>query len=380
MFYWHFESRSDSQKDPLVFWLTGGPGCSSVTALFAENGPYKIRDDLNLTKNPYSWNEHSNIVYVDQPVGTGFSKAGLNEFVVDENGVAADFFQFLQDFYTLFPQYAGREMFVTGESYAGHYIPAITAKIVTEKDTRMNLVGVAIGNGLVDPYNQYQEYVNYAYENNLIGNIQYVLLKGAFYICKQMIKYNIPFVLTMKECQMSVEAIMGNPMKPKFNKYDIREKCDVPPRCYDFSQISKFLMRQDVIGLLGVQGRQWANCKDDVRRALYTDWMLNLSPKITLLLDIKINILVYTGDKDFICNWRGGEKWTNNVQWAKKEEFQKAEYKKWYSFGEIKSVDNLHFLRVYDAGHMVPMNKPEASLKMINQFYSNIYLTILQIP
>lgn len=60
-------------------------------------------------------------------------------------------------------------MFVTGESYAGHYVPAIGAKIVNEKDPKVNLVAVAIGNGLVDPYNQYPEYATFAYENNLIG-------------------------------------------------------------------------------------------------------------------------------------------------------------------------------------------------------------------
>jgi len=66
-------SRGDKDNDPLVFWLTGGPGCSSELAVFFENGPWKINEDLSLSKNPYSWNEHSNIVFVDQPVGTGFS-------------------------------------------------------------------------------------------------------------------------------------------------------------------------------------------------------------------------------------------------------------------------------------------------------------------
>ena len=73
LFYWLFKSRGDMTNDPLVFWLTGGPGCSSEIAIFFENGPYHIKDDLSLTINSNSWNEHANVVYMDQPLGTGFS-------------------------------------------------------------------------------------------------------------------------------------------------------------------------------------------------------------------------------------------------------------------------------------------------------------------
>jgi len=70
MFYWHFESRSDPSTDPLVIWLSGGPGSSSLVNLFLENGPFSILDDLTLIKNIYSWNNKANLVFVDQPLGT----------------------------------------------------------------------------------------------------------------------------------------------------------------------------------------------------------------------------------------------------------------------------------------------------------------------
>jgi len=65
LFYWWFESRNVPASDPLVIWLTGGPGCSSELALFEENGPYKINQNLTLTTNPYSWNNFANLLYVD---------------------------------------------------------------------------------------------------------------------------------------------------------------------------------------------------------------------------------------------------------------------------------------------------------------------------
>jgi len=74
MFYIYFESRNEASTDPLVLWLTGGPGCASEVALFFENGPYKINDDLTLEGNPETWNTFANLLYVDNPIGTGFSR------------------------------------------------------------------------------------------------------------------------------------------------------------------------------------------------------------------------------------------------------------------------------------------------------------------
>jgi len=65
IFYWHFESKLNPSSDPLVIWLNGGPGCSSLLGLFTENGPYTINDDLTLNANPYAWNQQANVVFVD---------------------------------------------------------------------------------------------------------------------------------------------------------------------------------------------------------------------------------------------------------------------------------------------------------------------------
>jgi carboxypeptidase C (cathepsin A) len=64
LYYWFFESRQSPETAPLVFWFTGGPGCSGLTALFVENGPYKVNKDLSLSINPYSWNSIANVLWV----------------------------------------------------------------------------------------------------------------------------------------------------------------------------------------------------------------------------------------------------------------------------------------------------------------------------
>ena len=119
-----------------------------------ENGPWKINDDLTLRKNSFSWNDHSNIVYVDQPIGTGYSnlKGPETDLDTNETQIAIDFYVFLSKFIEIYPEYKGRSLFITGESYAGHYIPAISAYLFKKGNPDLALVGSAIGNGWVDPY------------------------------------------------------------------------------------------------------------------------------------------------------------------------------------------------------------------------------------
>eukprot|EP00694_Reclinomonas_americana_P006486 EC796759.1.p1 GENE.EC796759.1~~EC796759.1.p1 ORF type:complete len:195 (+),score=69.69 EC796759.1:42-626(+) len=122
LFFWLFQSRNKPSTDPLVLWMTGGPGCSSELAVLFENGPYVLDNSAGTLKfNQNSWNMNANLLFIDQPVDTGFSYAS-SEYVRDEDGVADDMYTFLQGFMQLFPEYQNRALYLTGESYAGHYV------------------------------------------------------------------------------------------------------------------------------------------------------------------------------------------------------------------------------------------------------------------
>jgi len=122
------------------------------------------------------------LVYVDQPVGSGFSKcSSIFHYETDEDQIAANMKRFLDGFVAANPEFKGRDFYITGESYAGHYIPAIAYYLSHNvTDLGLNFKGVAIGNGWVDPYVQYPQYAEFAHENNLISEAQYILLKGGF--------------------------------------------------------------------------------------------------------------------------------------------------------------------------------------------------------
>merc|ERR1711968_422414 len=171
-FYWMFESRSAPKTDPLILWLTGGPGCSGMLALLNENGPCSIEKtasgDLASKNNPYSWTTKANVLWIDQPTGVGFSYGDSGDYDHDEEGVRDDMWHFLQEFFSAHPEYAAQSFYVFGESYGGHYAPNVAYRVwqgnqAGEGSVRINLKGVAVGNGLTDPSVQYQWYGQMAY-------------------------------------------------------------------------------------------------------------------------------------------------------------------------------------------------------------------------
>jgi hypothetical protein len=116
-FFWFFESRSKPATDPVTLWMTGGPGCSSGIALFAENGPCMFTPSSagKTIKNPFSWNSNSSLIFIDQPAGTGYSYGDMDH---DENDIAGDMEVFLQEFFQseAGKKYAANPFFVFGES------------------------------------------------------------------------------------------------------------------------------------------------------------------------------------------------------------------------------------------------------------------------
>ena len=109
-----------------------------------------------------------------------------------------------------------------------------------------------------------------------------------------------------------------------------------------------------------------------VHTALLGDWIVNMKDKVGDLLDAGYDILVYSGDKDYVCNWYGGRSWTAKTQWKGHDQFNNAEFEEWIvdgkSAGQLRAYKNFKFLRVYDAGHMVPKDQPKVALAMLDEF------------
>ncbi|KAK3127019.1 hypothetical protein QOZ80_7AG0567020 [Eleusine coracana subsp. coracana] len=381
MFYFFFESRGHKKEDPVVIWLTGGPGCSSELALFYENGPFNIADNLSLVWNDFGWDQASNLIYVDQPTGTGFSySSNARDTRHNEASISNDLYAFLQAFFTEHPQYAENDFYITGESYAGHYIPAFASRVYqgnkNNEGIHINLKGFAIGNGLTDPGIQYKAYPDYALDMELIAKSQYNRINKIVPTCEFAVKLcgtsgTVSCLAAYFVCNTifsSIRTIIGSK-----NYYDIRKPC-VGSLCYDFSNLEKFLNLKSVRENLGVGNIEFVSCSPTVYEAMLLDWMRNLEVGIPELLENDIKVLIYAGEYDLICNWLGNSRWVNSMEWSGKEAFVSSSEKPFTVDGKeagvLKSHGPLSFLKVHDAGHMVPMDQPKAALEMLKKWTS----------
>ena len=281
LFYWMFESRSSPQTDPLILWLSGGPGCSSSLALFGENGPLSVNSDLSLNVNPYSWTSNATVVWVDSPVGTGFSHGvGLDH---NEDAVAADLTEFVQGFMVRYPQYASLDFYVYGESYAGHYVPVAAKSIMDNLAGSVRLKGAAIGNGLTNPMVQYEYYAPFAHAHGLVTPPIEKLMYAMLDLCEPLIGAcnNESYVsvdddaaaraLAWEACIGAVAACNLGEVSPVqatgVNVYDVRVPCGDSKLCYDFSPIDGYLNQPEVQAALGVD-RVWKECRTTVEMGL----------------------------------------------------------------------------------------------------------------
>ncbi|KAK2380228.1 serine carboxypeptidase [Trifolium repens] len=375
LFYFFFKSRNSTNDDPVVIWLAGGPGCGGEIAVFYENGPFLIANNLSLVWNDYGWDKASNILFIDQPIGTGFSYSNdVNDIPQDETGVSIDLYDFLQEFFKQHPEFIKNDFYITGESYAGHFAPALASRIQQgNKDNKgitINLKGFAVGNGLINPGIQYPTFMQYAVDMKLITKEDQEHLNKLILGCEDGIKNcenegKESCLLAFNQCDImnNILAIAGN-----INYFDIRKTCE-GSLCYDFSKVLAFLNQKIVRDALGVGDMEFFICSEKVYDAMKEDWMRNLEVDIPALLEDGIKVLIYAGEFDLACNWLGISNWVHAMEWSGQNQFVASKSVQFLvddiEAGLLKSYGPLSFLKVNGAGHMVPMDQPKAALEML---------------
>ncbi|KAG7349775.1 serine carboxypeptidase [Nitzschia inconspicua] len=154
MFYWYVESQGDPDTDPVIFWTNGGPGCSGLYAFIVEHGPFQITKNGKLFENPFSWNKRANMIYVESPVGVGFSFSDFSDdYKTGDAQTAIDNYIFIRQFLDRFPERQSNDFYIASESYGGHYMPQLIKEILARnEDGAINFKGMMVGNPYVDPF------------------------------------------------------------------------------------------------------------------------------------------------------------------------------------------------------------------------------------
>ncbi|KAE9047093.1 hypothetical protein PR002_g1221 [Phytophthora rubi] len=399
LFYWFFESRSAPATDPLVLWLTGGgSSCSSLAALLTENGPCRINADKTTALNPHSWTSEANVIWLDQPVNVGFSYGSNSSAVYNEKNVQQNVYWFLQGFLNKHPEFEGRALFLVGEGYSSHYAPAAAHYIWRENlsvekanaTIRINLQGVAIGNGLVNPVVQMPHTLDMAVKNpyniSLMNPTQLAAAKEAQPVCQELLDVcqtnSSACTGSARYCSNSLLDAMGGKHR---NKYDIRKTCDSnhTSDCYNTTAVNEYLNSKAVREYLNVSDQvpSWQQCSDIEPIHFSSDLMKNVDRYVAdLLNDGSVRVLIYNGDADLVCNWYGSQAWTQQLKWTNQQDFNDAQLHDFQVPGEIDMIDagsvrsfqtQFSFMRIFKAGHLVPKDQPAVALEMMNQFLKN---------
>ncbi|CEJ90372.1 hypothetical protein VHEMI06161 [[Torrubiella] hemipterigena] len=380
LFYWFFESRNDPKNDPVVLWLNGGPGCSSMMGLFMELGPASVDKNGKIVHNPHSWNTNASVIFLDQPVNVGYSYGSSGV----DNTVAAgkDVYALLTLFFHQYPEYAERDFYIAGESYGGHYVPAFSAEILSHENRNINLKGAIIGNGLTDGFTQYAYYRPMACGEGgypaVLDEQQCQSMDNALPRCQSLIKscYDTDSAWTCVPAAIYCNSQFIAPyQKTGQNVYDIREECkDTENLCYTATKyISDYLNDPAVKSALGVEIDTYQSCNTDINmKFLFKgDWMKPMHHFIPTLLE-QIPVLIYAGDADFICNWLGNRAWVEQLEWNGQAKYAKAKTSKLTvdgsDYGNVRSAQNFTFMQIYQAGHMVPYDQPKASNDFFNRW------------
>ncbi|KAH3682932.1 hypothetical protein WICPIJ_006104 [Wickerhamomyces pijperi] len=380
LFFWKFVKPSRDSSS-LVIWLNGGPGCSSMDGALMESGPFRITNDLKLAYNKGSFHEAADIIYVDQPRGTGFSYTD-GEYDVDLDELALHFVQFLKNYYAVFPDDLEKDVYIAGESYAGQYIPFIAKAILDDAElssTGVRLNGLVIGNGWIDPVAQSLSYIPYLLESKVISSsdeffssllsdqerCQNAINEGAgkdsftITICEQILNKILLYTkdTTLPEDQQCL------------NMYDTQLR-DSYPSCGmnwppDLKNVNPYLAQEEFVKAVNLNPsrvQKWRECDNQVSKFLKNK---HSKPSINLLPDLleTLEIVLFGGDRDIICNNRGVKDSIKNMEWLGLTGFSDSlqQYEWRYDNGQVGYVQterNLTFVEVYNSSHMVPFDKP----------------------
>ncbi|XP_014278675.1 venom serine carboxypeptidase-like [Halyomorpha halys] len=366
LFFWFFPSEGDPKNAPVVLWLQGGPGGSSLFGLFCENGPFVVNKNLTLSERRYYWSQLFNVIYIDNPVGTGFSFTENDAgYATDEVKVGKDLYSALIQFLQLFPYLQKNEFFVSGESYAGKYIPAIGYTIHNNNKInkqKINLKGLAIGDGFTDPENM-MVYSEYLYQLGLVDSNTRDELKKEEEKTVEQIKQH-----QYKEAMGTWSGILGA-LSGQINVYNYLQSNSVSPQG-DYSNY----LQTDVVRRSIHVGSLTYNDGHKVSTHLNNDFMQSVKPWVEVLLE-HYRVMFFSGQVDIICAYPLTMNFLPKLNWSGSEDYRSAARKEWMVDGELagfsKKAKGLTEVLVRDAGHMVPQDQPKWALDLITRFVYN---------
>ncbi|KZV38052.1 serine carboxypeptidase [Dorcoceras hygrometricum] len=363
LFYYFVESERDPNRDPLLFWITGGLGCSGLSALVYEIGPLAFDFSTfngslpDLVLSPYSWTKIASIIFIDAPVGTGFSYINTSQvYTSSDTKSTSDYHLFLRKWLLNHRSFIKNRLYVGGDSYGGKVVPMVALEIIKGNEAgfqpKIALNGYLTGNSPIDAEQHINERIRYAHRMALISDEYYERAKSSCngdYLNVDPNNYECLHVLQLiEECTNEIN-----------DEHILVPKCTLPPPKSDDFTERRMIIENDPIDVLLMSKQEdtywclvksslnnhvtsyaWAN-DPSVQEALYVrkgmikdDWKIcnesllyeddveNVVAHHQLLLHKGYEALVYSGDRDMVVPYTSTVKWTRSLNITTEDEWR----------------------------------------------------------
>jgi len=391
--YWFVESEHDPKNAPVFFWTNGGPGCSSLMGLFEEIGPFMPDSKLKLVRNNLAWTKFANIVFVEQPIGVGFSYSkNPKDYVSNDTLAAKNNMAFLIEFFKVFPEFKHNKLYLTGESYAGHYIPMLLTEVIAHNKTHnneLNFTGCILMNPLITHYSGDQAQIETYWGFQRISHETWKKYKKHKCItAKSRYCTNLTNEINDNHRDLNPYAIdyplcnnhhQSKKMIKFFRNYRNFTYQGINLSCVDqyaAEYLNSTAVRDKIIKPHST--RVWTPCSDHVKYRMKdgnNDMLKYIKPHLFDKTLKHFDLLIMSGTSDSICGTVGTQKWISRLKLKVKENTK--EWKPYSMDGQLKGYvtefqgdgkKTLTLVTVIDAGHEIPMFKPAEAFHVVHSY------------
>ncbi|CAL9186164.1 unnamed protein product, partial [Musa hybrid cultivar] len=399
LFYYFTASEGDPSQDPLLLWLTGGDRCSVFSGLAFELGPVKfVISEYNgsiptLTYNPYSWTKVSSIIFVDSPVGAGFSFSRDDEgYDIDDTAASMQVHKFLVKWFIDHPQYLPNPLYIAGDSYAGIYVPLVAQAISQDNEAglqpHLNLKGYILGNPATGEKIDRNSRIPYAHGMGIISD---EMFESTERNCDGQ-DYRYPTTTLCSKSLDAVKKFFSEIMKP----YILDPKCAFVSPKPEATVADRRTMEESDIKLLKppplpplycrtyayVLSYYWANNKVTrealhIKKGTKEEWRrcnedLPFRKEVKSTIKYHANLtrrgyraLVYSGDHDLVVPFLGTMAWIKSLNYSIVDDWRSWHVDSQVAGYTMTYVNNLTFATVKNGGHTAPEYRPKECLAMI---------------
>ncbi|XP_047313348.1 serine carboxypeptidase-like 31 isoform X2 [Impatiens glandulifera] len=395
LFYWFYEASTLPEERPLVLWLNGGPGCSSVGyGATQEIGPFVVDTDGHTLKfNTYSWNREANMLFLESPVGVGFSYSNTTADYdkLGDDFTAIDAYAFLHNWFLKFPSYRNQIFYIAGESYAGKYVPELADLILnknTDSSLFIDLRGILLGNPETCDAEDWKGLVDYAWSHAVVSDETHKTIR-------ESCDFNSNNTWSNEDCSQAVEEVLR-----QYKEIDIyslytsvcgsasieqslqsmqvvfKTNSKMMPRilggydpCLD-EYATKYYNRPDVQRALhvsnGIHLKNWTICN----MKIFNNWLdskESVLPIYNRLIGAGMRIWIYSGDTDGRVPVLSTRYSLNSLGLPITRSWRPWYHQKQVG-GWFQEYKGLTFATFRGAGHAVPIFKPGESLAFFSSF------------